>query len=123
MGSTSDKIPNNRGVQSTMDRFVINEEVDLELEVTELDRDRDNSKLSRNAQRELMYDAIGSFFYENGILFNAANSDSFVSMLRQIAKYGVGLKPPTGHDLSTTILDRAEKNTNEIVEEKKRSWM
>ncbi|KAI9195087.1 hypothetical protein LWI28_011460 [Acer negundo] len=43
-------------------------------------------------------------------------------MLRSVGSYGHGLKSPTSHELSTSLLLKAEGNTQAIAEEVKKIW-
>ncbi|KAK0585161.1 hypothetical protein LWI29_024096 [Acer saccharum] len=65
---------------------------------------------------------IDIFFFTNGIAFNVASSPSFINMCRSIGNYDRGLKPPTTHELSTTILKVEEDNTKEIVSNVAKTW-
>ncbi|KAI9166178.1 hypothetical protein LWI28_027536 [Acer negundo] len=77
--------------------------------------------LEKEARKNTCLD-IADFFYENGLAFNVASSPSFVKMLSSAGNYGRGLKPPTTHELSTSLLLKAEGKTQEIVEEVKQTW-
>ncbi|TXG47921.1 hypothetical protein EZV62_027215 [Acer yangbiense] len=105
-GSSSGSI-SERGIRGPMDRFVLNVEEDHPEDVG-------GNKNEKEARDKTCMD-IGRFFFENGIAFNVASSPSFINMCRSIGNYGRGLKPPTAHELSTTILKTEEDNTKEIL--------
>lgn len=65
---------------------------------------------------------IGRCFFENRLSFNVAKSASFANMLRSVANYGRGLKPPSMHELRTWILNKEEKTTSQIVDDIKSTW-
>ncbi|KAK1578845.1 hypothetical protein Q3G72_033554 [Acer saccharum] len=117
-GSSSGSVTE-RGIRGPMDRFVVNVENDT---VEDLGgNDRGVKGLEKEARENTCLD-IAEFFYENGLVFNVASSPSFVKMLRSAGSYGRGLKPPTAHELSTSLLSKVEGNTQAIVEEVKKTW-
>ncbi|KAK2646644.1 hypothetical protein Ddye_021839 [Dipteronia dyeriana] len=112
-GSSSGSVTQ-RGIRGPMDRFLEKDSMDVvEGSKQELDKDaRENTCMD-----------IARFFYENGLAFNVANSPSFTNMLRSVGNYGRGLKGPTAHELSTTLLMAEEANTQSIVAEVKKTWI
>ncbi|KAK1571252.1 hypothetical protein Q3G72_014081 [Acer saccharum] len=72
--------------------------------------------------REKTCSDIARFFYENGIAFNVGNSPSFINMFRSVGNYGRGLKAPTSHELSTSLLLTEEEKTKAIVAKIKKTW-
>ncbi|KAK1568627.1 hypothetical protein Q3G72_026912 [Acer saccharum] len=100
-----------------MDRFVVNVEND-----TVEDFGGNESQRTWKEARENTCLDMAEFFYENGLAFNVASSPSFVKMLRLAGSYERGLKPPTAHELSTSLLSKVEGNTQAIVEEVKKTW-
>ncbi|KAK1591715.1 hypothetical protein Q3G72_012251 [Acer saccharum] len=104
-GSSSSSI-SERGIRGPMDRFVRNVEEDHS-------KDVGGNKNEKEARDKTCMD-IDRFFFENGIAFNVASSPSFINMCQSIGNYDLGLKPPTAHELSTTILKAEEDNTKEI---------
>ncbi|KAK1549453.1 hypothetical protein Q3G72_002409 [Acer saccharum] len=63
---------------------------------------------------------IGTFFHQNEIAFNIANSPSFINICQAIESYGHGLKLPTSYELRTSILKVQEANTQAVVDEVKK---
>ena len=117
-GSSSCSV-SERGIRGPMDRFVVNVENDM---VEDLEgNDRGGKGLEKEAHEKTCLD-IAEFFYENGLAFNVASSPSFVKMLHSAGSYGCGLKPPTAHELSTSLLPKVKGNTQAIVEEVKKTW-
>ncbi|CAN7093291.1 unnamed protein product [Brassica rapa subsp. narinosa] len=47
---------------------------------------------------------IARWFYDAGIAFNVVTYDSFKEMTHLIAQYGMGLKPPSMHELRVPLL-------------------
>ncbi|KAK1581601.1 hypothetical protein Q3G72_007323 [Acer saccharum] len=115
-GSSSCRVTD-RGISGPMNRFVLNVEKDM---VEDLGGN--NQQGLKNEARQKTCIDIARFFYENGLAFNVNSSPSFVSMLRSVGSYGRGLKPPTAHELSNTLLIAEEANTQEIVAEVKKTW-
>ncbi|KAK3211304.1 hypothetical protein Dsin_016010 [Dipteronia sinensis] len=91
-----------------MDRFVVNFENDVVVDLGENDK---GIKRLKNEACE------NNFFYENGLAFNVTSSLSLVKILHSIGSYGRGLKPPTLHELSISLLIKLEGNTIAIVAE------
>jgi len=63
---------------------------------------------------------IASFFYENGISFNVANSSSFGRMIAESMKFAKqnpfqSYKPPSRKRLCGELLDQAYKSTEQLV--------
>ena len=67
-------------------------------------------------------DAVGDFFYANGIPFNVARSPYFRNMIQQVVDIGKGSKPPSCEALRTTILQRSKERLTNKLESIKETW-
>ena len=47
---------------------------------------------------------------------------AFIKMCDMIARYGVGYKPPSYHDIREKLLKQAVEKTNIALEEYKEEW-
>ncbi|KAL0923847.1 hypothetical protein M5K25_004626 [Dendrobium thyrsiflorum] len=59
---------------------------------------------------------------QNAIPFNVATSTAYFNMLRSVGLYGRGLKAPSMYELRTWILKEELHNTEQSIEEIKRTW-
>ncbi|KAL0906544.1 hypothetical protein M5K25_025046 [Dendrobium thyrsiflorum] len=112
-GSTS--TINNRGACGPMDQYMVNP-----------GEDRGQTQMmlaagTREGRRQVCMD-IGRFFFENAIPFNVATSSAYFNMLRSVGLYGRGLKAPSMYELRTWILKEDLHNTEQSIEEIKRTW-
>ncbi|KAJ0255168.1 hypothetical protein HA466_0099650 [Hirschfeldia incana] len=65
---------------------------------------------------------IARWFYDAGIPFNAVTYGSFKEMTESIAQYGLGLKPPSMHELRVPLLQREVQNTHTMLLSHKNEW-
>ncbi|XP_031391589.1 uncharacterized protein LOC116203792 [Punica granatum] len=65
---------------------------------------------------------IARFFYTSAIPFNCVNNPEFEKMCQLIGKYGIGLKPPSYHELRDKYLRKEVDNTMSLLEEHKAMW-
>jgi len=65
---------------------------------------------------------MARFFYNNAIPFNVANSKEFKRMVELIGRHGLGLKPPSYHEIRVKYLKQEVEKTKQIVEEHKLVW-
>ena len=75
--------------------------------------------VSKSGSKE-MDKTIASFFYENGISFNVADSSSFARMLEESMRFAKqnpfqSYKAPSRKRLSGELLDQAYKSTQQLV--------
>eukprot|EP01018_Ginkgo_biloba_P020604 Gb_11453 [translate_table: standard] len=73
-------------------------------------------------EKHLVDDAVGYFFYANGIPFNVARSPYFCNMIQQVVDFGKGYKPPSCEALRTTILQRSKERLTNKLESIKETW-
>ncbi|XP_057443963.1 uncharacterized protein LOC130736134 [Lotus japonicus] len=91
-------VKNGGGVQATMNQIVkknYKEQVDLQ---------------------------VAKFFYTSAIPFNAIRNPEFMKMLDMVARYGIGYKHPSFHDIRVPLLKRAVKETHNMLDEFKQDW-
>ncbi|GKV13629.1 hypothetical protein SLEP1_g24618 [Rubroshorea leprosula] len=65
---------------------------------------------------------IARFFYQNGISFNVARSESFKLMVEAIGQYGKNLKPPSYHELRVSCLNKELEYTKKLMEYHRKQW-
>lgn len=63
-----------------------------------------------------------SFFYTSVIPFNAVNNPEFSSMCEMIAKFGIGFKPPSYHEIKVKFLNKEVNNVLAMLDEFKEEW-
>ncbi|XP_060191665.1 uncharacterized protein LOC132621420 [Lycium barbarum] len=83
-------------------------------------------KLKDTALRLLRERAVAAFsrwMYDAGLPFNCVNHiDTFGAFLDAVGHYGVGMKPPTYHKVSTSYLAKEVEATQKIVEDHQVEW-
>lgn len=65
---------------------------------------------------------ICRWFYDAGIPFNAVNHDSFGAMIESIGQYGMGLKPPSMHEVRVPFLKKEVDDTHKLMADHKKEW-
>ncbi|CAF2043845.1 unnamed protein product, partial [Brassica napus] len=65
---------------------------------------------------------IARWFYDACIAFNVVTYDSFKEMTHLIAQYGMGLKPPSMHELRVPLLQREVAETHTMLLQHKNEW-
>ncbi|XP_021727149.1 uncharacterized protein LOC110694277 [Chenopodium quinoa] len=76
----------------------------------------------KKEEREEVCQQIAHFFYTSAIPFNVVNNPEFPIMVEKIAKYGIGLKPPSYHEIRVRFLSKEVKNVVTMLEEFKEEW-
>ncbi|KAH6767242.1 hAT dimerization domain-containing protein / transposase-like protein [Perilla frutescens var. hirtella] len=74
------------------------------------------------ACRDKACDKISNFFYDNGIPFYAATTDSFKEMIEEIGIYGPGLVPPSMYELRVPLLKKKVDDVNLLMLDYKKEW-
>ncbi|KAH6823140.1 hypothetical protein C2S53_011313 [Perilla frutescens var. hirtella] len=74
------------------------------------------------ACRDRALDKIANFFYDNGIAFNVATTDSYKEMIEEIGRYGPGLVPPSMYELRVPLLQKKVNDVNLQLLEYKKEW-
>ena len=72
--------------------------------------------------REEVCQQISKFFYTSAIPFNCVKNPEFVKMCQLIGKFGIGLKPPSYHEIREKYLNQEVARTKKLVEEHKEQW-
>ncbi|KAL4653643.1 hypothetical protein ACB092_01G319700 [Castanea dentata] len=65
---------------------------------------------------------IARWMYEAAIPFNAVNYDSFNAAIQFIGRYGIGMKPPSYHEVRVPLLKKEVVHTNDIMKSHKEEW-
>ena len=76
----------------------------------------------KKEEREEVCQQIARFFYTSAIPFNAAKNPEFTLMVEKIAKYGIGLKPPSYHEIREPLLNKEVASVMDMLEEFKVEW-
>ncbi|KAH6825702.1 hypothetical protein C2S53_002326 [Perilla frutescens var. hirtella] len=74
------------------------------------------------ACRDRALNKIAHFFYDNGIAFNAATTDSYKEMIEEIGRYGPGLVPLSMYELRVPLLKKNVDDVNLQMLEYKKEW-
>eukprot|EP01018_Ginkgo_biloba_P032322 Gb_32267 [translate_table: standard] len=73
-------------------------------------------------EKQHVDDAMGDFFFANGIPFNVARSPYFCNMMQQVVEFGKGYKPPSSEALRTTILQRSKEILTDKLQSIEETW-
>lgn len=76
----------------------------------------------RKGDRRKVNEAIARWFYANAIPFNTIKSVYFKPMYDAIASSGMGLDPPSYHEIREPLLMSEVANTKRLIEEFKMDW-
>jgi hypothetical protein len=80
-------------------------------------------KIFQREKREEVDLTIGFFFYLNFISFNVARSPLFLEMCRDLIDQApIGYVPPNSEKLRTTLLVKAKKEVDKILQPIKSAW-
>jgi len=81
-------------------------------------------KIFRREQRDEVDLTLAFFFYLNFISFNVARSPMFIEMCRALVdRAPIGYVPPSSEKLRTTLLVKARKEVDKILQPIKSSWI
>jgi len=80
------------------------------------------NQMYKKGDKEKVDAQIAEFFYTSAIPFNAIRNPAFIKMCDMIARYGVGYKPPSYHDIREKLLKQAMEKTDVVLEEYKEEW-
>ncbi|VVB05423.1 unnamed protein product [Arabis nemorensis] len=100
-----------------VDEYDVEEEIDCEASGS-----RNKTALKMPRPKGPMDRAIARWIYDAGIPFNSVNYESFPQMLKEIAQYGPGLKPPTMYELRVPLLKKEVDDTHAQLVEHKKEW-
>ncbi|XP_074293200.1 uncharacterized protein LOC141620158 [Silene latifolia] len=80
-----------------------------------------NQKYKRG-EREEVCQQIARFFYTSGIPFNVVNNPEFPIIIDMVGKFGIGLKPPSYHEIRVKFLNKEVQNVMKMLDEYKEEW-
>ena len=64
------------------------------------------SRMFKKGERDLVIQQIARFFYTSAIPFNCVKNSEFLWMIDMISRFGIGLKPPSYHEIRETCLKK-----------------
>ena len=76
----------------------------------------------KKGERDIVIQQIARFFYTSAIPFNCVKNPEFLRMIDMIARFGIGLKPPSHHEIRETCLKKEVDFTQQMLEEYKVEW-
>ncbi|KAK4562223.1 hypothetical protein RGQ29_004902 [Quercus rubra] len=76
----------------------------------------------KKAKRDLVIQQIARFFYTSAIPFNCVKNSEFLRMIDMISRFGIGLRPPSYHEIRETCLKKEVDFTQQMLEEYKVEW-
>jgi len=80
------------------------------------------NQMYKKGDKEKVDAQVAEFFYTSAIPFNVIRNPAFIKMCDMIARYGVGYKPPSYHDIREKLLKQAVEKTDVVLEEYKKEW-
>lgn len=72
--------------------------------------------------REKACTDIARWMYEAAIPFNVVNHDSFKVAIESIGRYGVGMRPPSYHEVRVPLLKKEVTRTDNIMRGHREEW-
>ncbi|KAM4087712.1 hypothetical protein ACB094_07G016200 [Castanea mollissima] len=76
----------------------------------------------KKGERDIVIQQIARFFYTSAIPFNCVKNPEFLQMIEMISRFGIGLKPPSYHEIRETCLKKEVGFTQQMLEEYKVEW-
>lgn len=104
--------PNKRKKRGPLDNFVTSTPPDI------LKGSKDMKRVLGACDKDLrdkVCSGIARWFYDEGLPFNAVTYPSFKEMMELIGQYGMGLKPPSLHELRLPLLQKEVANTHTML--------
>ena len=80
------------------------------------------NRVFKKGERDLVIQQIARFFYTSAIPFNCVKNPEFLQMIDMISRFGIGLKPPSYHEIRETCLKKEVDFTQQMLEEYKVEW-
>ncbi|XP_030959348.1 uncharacterized protein LOC115981337 [Quercus lobata] len=80
------------------------------------------NRVFKKGERDLVIQQIARFFYTSAIPFNCVKNPEFLQMIDMISRFGIGLKPPSYHEIRETCLKKEVDFTQQMLEEYKIEW-
>ena len=63
-----------------------------------------------------------SLFHTSALPFDVINNPKFPIMIKKVARFGIGLKPSSYHEMRVTFFNKEVKNVMVMLEEFKVEW-
>ena len=79
------------------------------------------NRVFKKGERDLVIQQITRFFYTSAP-FNCVKNPEFLRMIDMISRFGIGLKPPSYHEIRETCLKKEVDFTQQMLEEYKVEW-
>ncbi|KAK4595008.1 hypothetical protein RGQ29_018660 [Quercus rubra] len=80
------------------------------------------NRVFKKGERDLVIQQIARFFYTSAIPFNCVKNPEFLRMIDMISRFGIGLRPPSYHEIRETCLKKEVDFTQQMLEEYKVEW-
>lgn len=80
------------------------------------------NQLYKKEERDEVCQQVARFFYTSAIPFNVVNNPEFPLMCEKIAKFGIGFKPPSYHEVRVKLLKKEVTSVVKLLEEHKDEW-
>ncbi|KAK2967995.1 hypothetical protein RJ640_009204 [Escallonia rubra] len=82
----------------------------------------DDHNLEKIEERNIVIQHFAKWMYQAWVSFNAVKLRSFAQALEIVGRYGVGLSPPTYHEVRDICLRKEVENTKELFLLQQTSW-
>ena len=80
------------------------------------------NRMFKKGEHDIVIQQIARFFYTSVIPFNCVKNSEFLQMIDMILRFGIGLKPPSYHEIRETCLKKEVDFTQQMLEEHKVEW-
>ena len=80
------------------------------------------NQLYKKGEKDKVDDQCAEFWYTSVISFNVIKNPAFANFCDMVARYGLGYKPPSYHDIIEKLLKRAVEKTNLMLQEFREEW-
>ncbi|KAH1213868.1 hypothetical protein GmHk_14G041740 [Glycine max] len=80
------------------------------------------NQLYKKGDKDKVDDQCAEFWYTSVIPFNVIKNPAFAKFCDMVARYGVGYKPPSYHDIREKLLKRAMEKTDVMLQEFRNEW-
>ena len=80
------------------------------------------NQLYKQGDKDRVDDQCAEFWYTSAIPFNVIQSPAFAKFCDMVARYGVGYKPSSYHDIKEELLKRVVEKTNVMLQQFRDEW-
>jgi len=80
------------------------------------------NQLYKKGDKDKVDDQCAEFWYTSAIPFNVIKNPAFVKICDMVARYGVGYKPLSYHDIREKLLKIAVEKTDVMLQEFRDEW-